>query len=434
VIFGHFGRFGLQRLGADRRAGVLPIFALGATALMASGAIGVDLSRAYAIQNSLQTAADAAAMAAAHDLRDQHLALQSAKRMLEAHLPLAEHGQVLADTDFVVGNWDSDTKVFTAGTSSPNALQLTVRRAAASGNPVELNFARVVGFSSMDLQASATATVSSSLPLCLLSLNPTVKNAIEAAGSSQAVAEDCVVYANSSSPTDAIHARSAASITAGAVCAVGGARGSISPSPETGCPPLADPLASLPTPNRWPAHKCDDSGGSFGPGTVIISPGIYCAGIDVESSTTLHMEPGVYMLIDAPFRATSGARVVGHGVHIHLRGAGGQIDLSGTPELDLSAPTSGDYAGVVLHADRSQAGLTHFITGNVDMAIDGTMYAPTGRVEFTGNSRAAITMLIADTIKFNGHSRLRRNAHLTSVPIPSGFSGLGASTRTVLVR
>jgi hypothetical protein len=50
------------------------------------------------------------------------------------------------------------------------------------------------------------------------------------------------------------------------------------------------------------------------------------------------------------------------------------------------------------------------------MDIDGTLYAPT------------------DTIKFNGKSSFQRNAHLTNLPIPSGFAGLGAATRVILVR
>ena len=139
-------------------------------------------------------------------------------------------------------------------------------------------------------------------------------------------------------------------------------------------------------------------------------------------------------MIDAPFTSASNTRIRGDGVVIHLRGSNGRIELSGTPDLDLSAPTSGDHAGVVFYADRSQSGVTHNITGNVDMKIDGTLYAPTGRIEYTGNSRAAITMLIADTIRFNGNSSFQRRAHLTEVPIPTGFAGVGASTRVVLVR
>lgn len=138
-------------------------------------------------------------------------------------------------------------------------------------------------------------------------------------------------------------------------------------------------------------------------------------------------------MIDAPFTSASNTRIRGDGVVIHLRGSNGRIELSGTPDLDLSAPTSGDHAGVVFYADRSQSGLTHTITGNADMMIDGTLYAPTGRVAYTGNSRAAITMLIADTIRFNGNSSFQRLAHLTDVPIPTGFTGLGAATRVMLV-
>ncbi len=427
----------LCRLLADRRAAIAPIAAAGLTMAAAVGALAIDVNRAYTVQNELQTAVDAAAMAAARDLRDPELALRTARRLVEARFPPKLHGQVLADRDFEIGTWDSDTKVFTPGSTGPNALRLTARRAEANGNPQPTSFARLIGYASLDLEASATATVSSRLPLCLLALNPTAKNALEAAGSSQLVADDCVVYSNSDD-TDAIHARSNASITASAVCAHGGVKGAhrITPAPVTGCPRLADPLAALPTPTRWPTTHCDDTNGSFGPGTFTLSPGVYCGGIEVKADTTVFLQPGVYQIVGgASFTATSGSRVVGDGVHINVgSGAGsGRIDLRGTPELELSAPLTGDYAGVVLYADRSQSGRTHYITGNASMDIDGTLYAPTGSVEFTGNSRAAITMLVADTIKFNGNSSFQRRAHETDVPIPSGFAGLGAATRVMLV-
>jgi Flp pilus assembly protein TadG len=426
----------LPALLADRRGAVLPIVASGMVAMGGIAALAVDVSRAYSVQNELQTAVDAATLAAARDLSDPALALRTAQRIIETRFPRETHGTVLDAADFVVGTWDPEGRRFTAD-GTPNGLRLTVRRATANGNPEPTSFGRLIGYPTLDLEASATATVGSSLPLCLLALNPTAKNALEAAGSSQLVADDCVVYSNSND-TDAIHARSNASITASAVCAHGGVKGAhrITPVPATGCPRLADPLAALPTPTRWPTNHCDHTNGTFGPGTFTLSPGVYCGGIEVKADTTVTLQPGVYQIVGGgSFKATSGSRVVGDGVHINVgSGAGsGTIDLRGTPELELSAPLTGDYAGVVLYADRSQSGRTHYITGNANMDIDGTLYAPTGSVEFTGNSRAAITMLVADTIKFNGNSSFQRRAHLTDVPIPSGFAGLGAATRVMLV-
>ena len=429
------GRHHLRRFLAERSGAVVPIAAAGLAMAAAVGALAIDMSRAYSVQNELQTAVDAAALAAAHDLRDPELVRRTARRLVEARFPPETQGEVLADRDVEIGTWDPEQKSFTPGNTRPNALRLTARRAEANGNPQPTTLARVIGYASLDLEASATAAVSSSLPLCLLALNPTAANAIEAAGSAAMIADDCVVYANSSD-SDAIHARAAASISASAICAHGGVKGAgrMSPAPETGCSRLADPLADLPTPSRWPPMHCDNTSGVFSGAIVQLDPGIYCGGIDVTSGTTIRLRPGVYQLIDAPFKAASNTKITGEGVLIHLRGSNGVIDLAGTPELDLSAPTSGDYAGVVFYADRSQSGLTHTITGNADMKIDGTLYAPTGRIAYTGNSRAAITMMIADTIRFNGNSSFRRSAHLTDVPIPSGFTGLGASSRTVLVR
>ena len=137
-------------------------------------------------------------------------------------------------------------------------------------------------------------------------------------------------------------------------------------------------------------------------------------------------------MIDNDFEATSNRTTRGNGVVIHRRG-NRRIKLAGTPNLDLSVPTPDDHAGVVIYADRGQAGVNHEITGNVDARIDGTLDAPTGKIAYTGNSRAAIAMLIADTIAFNGNSSFQCRAQLTDLPIPGGVARLGAATRVVRV-
>ena len=263
----------------------MPIAAAGLTMAAAMGALAIDMSRAYSVQNELQTAVDAAAMAAARDLRDPALTRRTARRLVEARFPPELHGQVLADRDVEIGTWDAEQKRFTPGNTPPNALRLTARRAEANGNPQPTTLARVIGYASLDLEASATASVGSRLPFCLLALNPTAANASEAAGSSEFVADDCVVYANSND-SDAIHARSGASITASAVCAHGGVRGAhrITPAPETGCPRLADPLATGALRRRR---------GRFFRHHGTARSGIYCGGINVTSGTTVHLRPGV---------------------------------------------------------------------------------------------------------------------------------------------
>lgn len=240
----------------------------------AIGALAIDMSRAYSVQNELQTAVDAAALAAARDLRDRQLALRTAQRIIETHFPADTHGTVFDPADLVIGTRDPEARRFTADTTRPNALQLTVRRATANGNPQPTSFARLIGFATVDLEASATASVSSSLPLCLLALNPTAKNALEVAGSSELVADGYAVYANSND-SDAIHARPSASIRASAICAHGGVKGvgRLSPVPETGCSRLADPLAAVPTPSRWPPMHCDDTAGTFPGSMVQLNPG-----------------------------------------------------------------------------------------------------------------------------------------------------------------
>ena len=94
-------------------------------------------------------------MAAAEELPDLDAARQTALEYAE--LAANEQGLILREEEVVSGRWDEGTGTFYPGATPYNALGLTMRRAEQNDNPVETVFARVLGFDSVNVGATAIA-------------------------------------------------------------------------------------------------------------------------------------------------------------------------------------------------------------------------------------------------------------------------------------
>jgi hypothetical protein len=130
---------------------VLVLTAVAMTGLMVVTAFAVDLSRLYVLRTELQTAADAAALAAAVRLNsDRANAELSARAAVQANPSLAG----AADVDAVrIGVWDPQAGVFSGGASldTADAAQVTV------GRTTSYLFARFIAEGPVRLTARATA-------------------------------------------------------------------------------------------------------------------------------------------------------------------------------------------------------------------------------------------------------------------------------------
>src|SRR5262249_20153707 len=85
-------------------------------------------------------------------------------------------------------------------------------------------------------------------PICALALNRTAASAISFGGSTVFNGRNCGIYSDSAS-SSAISLNGSATVTAGGICSVGGYSGSgFTPSPQTHCPVISDPFASIGAP------------------------------------------------------------------------------------------------------------------------------------------------------------------------------------------
>ena len=124
----------VARVALDRGGSMLPAVAIGAGLFLASASLAIDAGRAFVEQNHLQTTADAAALAATRRIVDTQAALAAALKVARANMPLERYGRVLDESDVEFGRWDSAAGTFEVGSEDRNAVRVTTRRAAASGN------------------------------------------------------------------------------------------------------------------------------------------------------------------------------------------------------------------------------------------------------------------------------------------------------------
>ena len=140
---------------------------------------------------------------------------------------------------------------------------------------------------------------------------------------------------------------------------------------------MADPLASLASPSTTGLTNRGSEVLS-GNSSATIQPGIYSQITVSGNGTTL--ASGLYIIEGGGFTVSGNASVTGSGVMIFNAGSKypttggtyGAISLSGNGKYNLTPPTSGTYAGIVIFQLRDNTkALT--LSGNA-MGMTGTIY------------------------------------------------------------
>ncbi len=119
--------------------------------------LAVDTTNGFRVQTMMQATADAAAHGAALDLPDDIAAMGTALEYADKNMPAGAYGNVLALGDVEVGTWDIATRTFTSGTLPYNGVRVTLRSTSATGNPVPVNFLRIIGLMEWNITVRAIA-------------------------------------------------------------------------------------------------------------------------------------------------------------------------------------------------------------------------------------------------------------------------------------
>lgn len=413
------GWLGLLR---EQRGGIAVLAALGAPVLAGFAALAVDAGYAYMVRTELQSAADAAAPAASMRLPDTAAALAEARAIAAQNLPPAKHGEVLRDADFLVGTWDPNSRTFTPGGSSPNAVRVTLRRARANGNPLPTFLAGVLGTDFFDLAAKATAGPAKE-PACLMAMHPTRKHTFYLVGPVRITAPECHIYANSNHPDYVVDPKDpGAFVVAKSIQAIGYGHHylqNLTPPLEYAPYVIPDPLAHLSLP---PAGGCTANRLRINGGSTTLSPGTYCGGLEIKGGAKVDLRAGEYHLKGGPL-VVDQATLRGQDVVIFLSDAAAELDFT-RATVQLSGRRSGPYAGIVLFSVRSD--MVH-VFDRSRLELEGVTYLLRGRVSWinqgTPANNAKWTTMIVDGFTFDGSGEIRINfaPHTSEVPYPTAL-------------
>jgi hypothetical protein len=216
----------------------------------------------------------------------------------------------------------------------------------------------------------------------LVVLNTSVSGALTMTGNASVIIPARATYVNSCS-SSAVRTTGNATLDCPNLFICGG----MSLSGNSGCTgvvacsaaPFCNPFDGMPVPSTEhlsPLPQKKVTGGS-----AELSPGYYANGISVSGNSSVSMAPGLY-LVKNGFKITSGS-VVGQGVVIVM--LGGSLDFAGCSSLQLSPPSSGEYAGMVMYQPSSNNAQMS-LAGGSEVSISGTIYSSKGELKLTGNS------------------------------------------------
>lgn len=276
-------------------------------------------------------------------------------------------------------------------------------------------FAKVLNINTVPVLARAEAA--SLAQNCVYAIAPSSSGAATVS-SGTSVAANCGIVVESTSSSAA--SCTSASVTATQILLTGSGSASscsYSPTPTLGAtvPSPADPLPSLATPS---IGSCGTSTASpytgsktaiSIPGSATLNPGVYCGGITVKRGATVALNAGTYILKTSSSNALAidvGATVTGTGVIFYNCGSGaitfGYTSFpSSSGGVDLVAPTSGTYAGILFFQDSGNATTATILgTSSWSTILQGVAYFPAATVNYTYSGTAAYNALDAYDINF----------------------------------
>jgi hypothetical protein len=375
--------------------------------------LGIDVGYEEYVKTRMQTAADAAAVGGAQELR----ASGSANLVTAAKGDAAANGFTDGSKGVAITVNNPPATGYSAGNSS--AVEVLISQ------NVPRFFMELIGISSGKVQARAVALLGSGTS-CFYALDPSASGAFSVSGG-VTVQVNCGVMVDSSSAT-AVSVTNGSKLTATYIDVTGkdtvSGGSSISPAPVTGVTPSSDPLSYLAKPS---VGACTYTNESVGNGaTTTLSPGTYCAGISIGGGSHVTFNAGTYILKGGGLALNNGSTITGAGVTFFNTAAAGYsygpIALAGGTTVTLSAPTTGSLAGILFFQDSSVGAATASSVSNGASAIlNGTLYFPTTALTFSGGSSSAYTIIVADTVNFSNGATLNNN--YSSLPGGSPVKG-----------
>ena len=427
-------------------------------------AIMVDFGRGFYAVHQVQNAADASALAGARYVpmigeptyigsSPEQIAQEYAQRHLCAKVPvhLNTASTVSPDTldpidpyadsltdDIVIGRYVENSQLFFVDHDTPDSMMVIARRDGTASHPqLGLLFGSIFGINSANFKRVAIAKIINPYGAGVLALGECGCPGIIFGGGGSV--DDLTIFGGGSlfvnSPFNPGGNDGAVDQTGNSKVVVNIERmyvvGSIDGSfdyPDDAdihdytedIQPESDPYAGLPDHNLDQIRAMEDKGMISDSNSVATySPGYYSGGLQIFNSGVI-LEPGDYYLDSigqAASMTVNGGLITGEGVTLHIIGdADYGVNIGGSANIDISAPTSGTYAGIGIYEKRdpnynciqsclepwSKAVPISEMNGTGTVNIGGAVYMPQNRLELGGTGDIFMTRTVADRFYIYG--------------------------------
>jgi Flp pilus assembly protein TadG len=429
------------RARPSQRGQVLPLFAVGMATMVLMATLLFDGAQALVVRRRLQSAADAAAMAAANTLLADSIEGCSAGTGATPKEPVRQAAMAALEANS--RGLDIDTvEVECALGYGTHAVRVTLEADSpsffmggmhVSASGTALNGQVSTGkYSVIELNPyNPSWSKNNGCPSVLFSGGPSVlfEGSLQAnsgcpAGSGGAMGTNG--NAATVTFTNGADARLVGGFVQGPLV--------ITPPPRTNQPAVADPLRALPPPEGLPVRSTSRL--VLNNESLVLDPGVYLGGIQLKNKSQAYLHPGIYVLdgggldlgaqaamfsIDSSRTTTSietWARdcTSACGVLLHNTGTAstfGPISVGAGATLLLkpyqpriSAPSVSAYMNLLIWqsltpvttSSWSQPPITLNGGGKVD--VSGTIYAPSAQVYLTGGSGGSGGSTVDLTLQF----------------------------------
>ena len=354
----------LRRLIRNREGAIAPMVAIMFPLLIGSAALAVDVTEWTLTKRQLQQATDSAAIAGVYSLLQSSDVEQGVDDDLSrvASLNPARSVEIIHP---VAGREDDPYAV---------SVRVTV--------PLTLAFSRLFLSHSPLVTATASATVVETGQYCAFAIGPDSSDGLLIRADS-VVEGDCGIASNASS-SDAMKIEKGATVAVKSLASYGGIdRGDAGAEPlrhglrqndpyEDTEPPLVPTTGCPNMTQNADAHR-----------TLVIEPGCYG---NLVLNGTVRLQDGEYILNRGSLIIGPTANVSCNACTIFLTsddpegqpGSIGSVKIDQNATVNLSAPSQGPDAGIVIYQDRHVAGgdNENFIGGSGSSKINGLVYTP----------------------------------------------------------
>ncbi len=405
-----------RRAQLGKRGVIAPLVAIAAPVLIGFAGFAVDVVQWQATKNGMQGAADRAALAAG--TASQRTGGGSTAQITEARSVAASHGFVHGKDNVQVnlGAPTSGNFVTTAG-----ALEVTI------SGPAQRHFTKLF------LQTAPTVTgraVVAPSNMCLLALGPTGRT-ISTKGGGIMGLTGCDIYNNSSDGSSTDH-NGSGNITADNVNLVGGFSGNVNGNKVMGVRPALDPYADRMIPTRTTCDKtnyrAEAAVESFAPVAGSNKVFKFCRGLRTQGDGIMTFSEGTY-IIDGGLDLQGGKWTLrGTNVTLVFTGNLNSGAIVGTnPNIELTAPSTGPYAGIGIWVDRAATGGKIDFGAGSKVSVTGAIYAPNAPVSLGGHAGSDCMQLVVRDVEMSGTSEIKLKHECTG----RGISDVPGSFRLV---